>query len=123
MKHEEEKVLTEAATSNQDKAKPLYEDLSISELVLQVISVTVELIRVLGEGERFISVDYDSICLAINDMKRTRDEDGHTSFHDNKSLVWAHTDTPGAKEDLLKAYEKMSGILKSVQEGNEDGEE
>ena len=66
MKHEEEKVLTEAATSNQDKAKPLYEDSNISVLIAQVLSHGVELIRLVArEGKRRFAIYYGGIYLSI----------------------------------------------------------
>ena len=69
MKHEEEKVLTEAATSNQDKAKPLYEDSNISVLIAQVLTQAVELIRLAGEGKRRFATYYGGIYLSVWETK------------------------------------------------------
>ena len=76
MKHEEEKVLTEAATSNQDKAKPLYEDSNISVLIAQVLSQGVELIRLAGEGKRRFAIYYGGIYLSIWETK-VKDDGTH----------------------------------------------
>lgn len=67
MKHEEEKVLAEAATSVQDKAKPLYEDSNISVLISQVLTQGVELIRL--AGERRFAIYYGGIYLSIWESK------------------------------------------------------
>lgn len=63
-----EKVLTEAATSNQDKAKPLYEDSNISVLIAQVLTQAVEMIRLAGDSKkskRRFTIFYGGIYLSV----------------------------------------------------------
>ena len=65
-----EKVLTEAATSVQDnQVKPLYEDLSITDLVMQVLTPTIEIIRILGDNERIFTFRYSANIFNIYEMR------------------------------------------------------
>ena len=70
MKHEEEKVLTEAATSVQDaQVKPLYTDSSITNFITQVLGYGTELICLAGDGKRRFAIYYGGIFLTIWETK------------------------------------------------------
>ena len=113
-----ENALPEAATPEQSKqVKPLYEDLSISKRIMQVLIPTLEIIRILGDGERRFT--YYVSPNSVN-VYETRLIDRNTIKHEFvKDWVNVYYDTNIFNRDrvvyeLDLAIDTMTDLLGSV---------
>lgn len=125
MKHEKEKVLTEAATSVQDKPETLQEDLSITELVMQVLRPTMEIIETLGESDSYFSVSLSDSGLYIN-VSNIIIENGRARMTRRIEMVDAHINAERwgktvVADGLKNAAHTMNDMLRRVRKeaGNE----
>lgn len=106
-----EKVLTEAATSNQDKAKPLYENSNISVLIAQVLSQGVELIRLAGYGKRRFTIYYGGYFLNVYETDKT-----HQFVRDWVDVMIDDRKEDQVIEELSEAMDTMCKLLGEVRE-------
>ena len=107
MKHEEEKVLTEAAPSVQDaQVKPLYMDSSITDLITQVIGIGVDLIRFAGDGKRRFAIYYGGAFLNIWETK-IKDDGTHEFVRDLVDVLIDANKGDELKIELLRACQTM----------------
>ena len=116
MKHEEEKVLTEAATPNQDnQVKPLYENLSINDLIMQVLEPSVELIRIAGEGKRHFALHYGGCFVTVFETEIKPDKT-HEYKRDwvDVMIDTEHHSVDRVKQELITAADTVRDLLGTV---------
>ena len=119
-----EKVLTEAATSVRDKPKTLQEDLSITELVMQVVRITMEIIEAQKGGGTFF-LNLSDCGLGITET-HFLSRNGETKITGRIEWVNAHINAERwgrdvVIDDLKSAAHTMNGVLRRVRKeaGNE----
>ena len=118
MEQIKKEALPEAATSQQSKVNPLYTDLSISKRIMQVLIPTLEIIRILGDGERQFAYYVNSNILSVYELKRSG-----TNHEYVKEWVGVYYDTNMFDHDKVVkeldcAIDTMTDLLGSIRKEN-----
>lgn len=118
-----ESALPEAATPEQSKkVKPVYEDVSINDLIAQVVEPTLELIRIAGEGKRHFAISYGGVFLSVfeTEVKSDRSYEYKHDWVDVLVDTEVHS-VDRVKQELICAADTMRDLLGSVRKELEDG--
>ena len=112
-----EKVLTEAATSVQDKPETLQGDLSITELVMQVVRTTMEIIEA-QKGDISFFLNLSDCGLEIHET-HFLSRNGKTELTGRIEWVNVHISVERWGRDVVidglkSAAHTMNGVLRRV---------
>ena len=117
MEQIKKEALPEAATSQQGKqVKPLYEDLSISKRIMQVLIPTIEIIRILGNEGREFCYYVNTNCLSVYELKHIK-ETGKTEYVHEWVNIYIDCNLFGhdkVVEQLDAAIDTMTDLLGSI---------
>lgn len=113
-----ENALPEAATSEQSKqVKPLYEDLTITRRIMQVLIPTIEIIRILGECERRFTYYVSSCCVNVFETKVVDEKTFKNEFVRDWVNVYFNTNVFDHDQIVAKldcAIDTMTDLLGSI---------
>jgi hypothetical protein len=126
MEQIKENALPEAGTSEQsEQVKPLYTDLSISARIMQVLIPTLEIMRILGNGDRLITFYANTNAVTVYEMKHDK-ETGRTEYVHEWVNVYIDNNLfkhDKVVQELDCAIDTMTDLLGSIRKEIEDGKE